>query len=115
GKEEAENLRKTERENQRRLATEAKKRRKQLATKKEELRKQLKGTAKPVGLSEEQQQEICSQEKLRSKESSDLVSAEDQLSLRNATKDAMLPDSIVNFLTGREKYVLSLHFCPSMK
>ncbi|GLJ22235.1 hypothetical protein SUGI_0417970 [Cryptomeria japonica] len=105
GKEEASNLRKTERENQRRVTVEAKKRRKQQAAKKEELQLQLKVTNKAAGLNEEDQQVIGSHDKSRSKESFDPMFAEDKLSFGSAKKDGMLPDSIVNFLAGREKHL----------
>lgn len=98
GKQEVQELRKTERENEKRVATEAKQRRKQQAMKKElsqaKLEKEkLIETAEDARLVE----------KPRSKQNSDSTSAEDQKFHKNPKKDGMLPESILNFLADREK------------
>lgn len=98
GKQEVQELRKTERENEKRVATEAKQRRKQQAMKKElsqgKLEKEkLIETAEDARLAEE----------LRSKQNSDSISAKDQQFHKNPKKDGMLPESILNFLADREK------------
>lgn len=98
GKQEVQELRKTERENEKRVATEAKQRRKQQAMKKElsqaKLEKEkLIETAEDTRLVEEP----------RSKQNSDSTSAEDQKFHKNPKKDGMLPESILNFLADREK------------
>lgn len=98
GKQEVQELRKTERENEKRVATEAKQRRKQQAMKKElsqaKLEKEkLIETAEDARLVEEP----------RSKQNSDSTSAEDQKFHKNPKKDGMLPESILNFLADREK------------
>ena len=112
GKQEANKLRKTERENERRVATEAKQKRKQQAKKKEELRlqleKELRGTKEDTRLNKylplsEQPLEISGQEELGPKQLLNSASDAAQEYQEVLNKEGMLPDSIVNFLVGREK------------
>lgn len=95
GKQEVHELRKTERENKQRVATEAKQRRKQQAMKKELTQEKLE-KEKLIETAEDAKE-------LRSKQNSNSASAEDQKFHKNPKKDGMLPESILNFLADREK------------
>eukprot|EP01018_Ginkgo_biloba_P015588 Gb_20901 [translate_table: standard] len=96
------------------VATEAKQKRKQQAKKKEELRlqleKELRGTKEDTRLNKylplsEQPLEISGQEELGPKQLLNSASDAAQEYQEVLNKEGMLPDSIVNFLVGREKYV----------
>lgn len=101
GKQEIHKLRKTERENKKRVATEAKQRRKQQAMKKELSQEKLEKeklieTAEDASLAKEH----------KIKQNSNSTSAEDQNFHKNPKKDGMLPKSILKFLEDREKQSL---------
>jgi len=98
GKQEADELRKIERENNIRVATEAKQRRKQ-QTMKKELSQAKPETDKPIETAEDARLA----EELGSKKNSDSTFVEDQKFHKNPKKDGMLPESILNFLADREK------------